>query len=243
MPTFLGAHAIPTEYQSKAQEYISQVCDDWMPEITRRRLAKFCDVFCEKGVFEVADSRRILESGKRFGLLPKIHADELNPFGGAELAAEVGAVSADHLLYASDVGLEAMKQAGVVATLLPAAPLTLMMETCADARRIIALGVPVALGSDLSPSCWLENQQLIIALACYKLKMTPAEAITASTINAAHAIRGAHEIGSIEVGKKADLTVFDVPDFRFLGYRFGTNMVDRVVKNGRVVVENGHLTT
>jgi len=242
VPTFLGAHAIPSEYQSKAQEYVSQVCDDWIPEISRRGLAKFCDVFCEKGVFEIADSRRILESGKRSGLLPKIHADELNPFGGAQLAAEVGAVSADHLLYASEVGLEAMKRAGVIATLLPAAPLTLMLDRYADARKIIAHGVPVALGSDLSPSCWLENQQLIIALASYKLKMSPAEAVTASTINAAHAIRKAHEIGSIEVGKKADLTVFDIPDFRFLGYRFGTNMVDRVVKSGRVVVENGRLT-
>ena len=242
VPTFLGAHAIPAEYESKVPEYVTRVCDDWIPEIARRGLAKFCDVFCEKGVFEIADSRRILESGKRFGLLPKIHADELNPFGGAELAAEVGAISADHLLYASEVGLEAMKRVGVIAILLPAAPLTLMLERYADARKMIAQGVAVALGSDLSPSCWLENQQLIIALACYKLKMTPAEAITASTINAAHAIGKAHEIGSIEVGKKADLTVFDMPDFRFLGYRVGTNMVDRVVKNGRVIVENGRLT-
>jgi len=241
VPTFLGAHAIPSEYQIRTSEYVNQICDDWIPEVAGRGLARFCDVFCEKGVFEIADSRRILESGKRAGLLPKIHADELYPLGGAELAAEVGAVSADHLLYASDAGLEQMKQAGVIATLLPAAPLTLMLDRYADARKIIAHEVPVALGSDLSPSCWLENQQLVIALACYKLKMTPAEAIIAATINAAHAIRKAHEIGSIEVGKKADLTVFDVPDFRFLGYRFGTNMVDRVVKNGKVVVENGRL--
>jgi imidazolonepropionase len=242
VPTFLGAHAIPSEYQAKTPEYVTQICDDWIPKIAGRRLASFCDVFCEKGVFEIADSRRILESGKRVGLLSKIHADELYPLGGAELAAEVGAVSADHLLYASEAGLEQMKRAGVIATLLPAAPLTLMLDKYADARKIIAHGVPVALGSDLSPSCWLENQQLVIALACYKLRMTPAEAIIAATINAAHAIRKAHEIGSIEVGKKADLTVFDVTDFRFLGYRFGTNMVDSVVKNGKVVVENGRLT-
>lgn len=242
-PTFLGAHAIPPEYGNRTSEYVSHLCQNWMPEIARRSLAQFCDVFCEKGVFEIDDSRRILESGKRAGLLPKIHADELYQLGGAELAAETGAVSADHLLFASTSGLQKMKQAGVIAVLLPAAPLTLMMDKYADARGMIAEGVPVALGSDLSPSCWLENHQLIIALACYKLRMTPAEAIIAATINAAHAIRRAHEIGSIEVGKRADLSVFNAKDYRFLGYRLGANMIDEVLKNGRLVVEAGRLTT
>ena len=242
IPTFLGAHAIPPEYQNRTSEYVAQLCDGWIPEIAKSKLARFCDVFCEKGVFEIEDSRRILESGKRAGLLPKIHADELYPLGGAELAAEVGAVSADHLLFASTAGLQQMKQAGVIATLLPAAPLTLMLNKHADARKMMTEGVPVALGSDLSPNCWVENYQLIIALACYTLRMTPAEAIMAATINAAHAVRMAQEIGSIEVGKRADLIILDAPDFRFLAYRFGTNMVDTVVKNGRVVVENGRLT-
>jgi imidazolonepropionase len=242
VPTFLGAHAVPPEYQTRISEYVTELCDNWIPHVAKSKLAEFCDVFCEKGVFEIEDSRRILESGKRVGLLPKIHADELYPLGGAELAAEVGAVSADHLLYASTTGLQMMKRAGVMATLLPAAPLTLMLERYPDARKMIAEGVPVALGSDLSPSCWLENHQLVIALACYKLRMTPAEAITAATINAAHAIKRAHEIGSIEIGKKADLVVLDSPDFRFLGYRFGANMVDMVVKDGKVVVENGRLS-
>jgi imidazolonepropionase len=242
VPTFLGAHAVPTEYQTRITEYVTELCDSWMPQVAEKKLAEFCDVFCEKGVFEIEDSRRILESGKRDGLLPKIHADELYPLGGAELAAEVGAVSADHLLYASTAGIQMMKRAGVIATLLPAAPLTLMLEKYADARKMIAQGVPVALGSDLSPSCWLENHQVVIALACYKLKMTPAETITAATINAAHAIKRAHEIGSIEIGKKADLILLDAPDFRFLGYRFGANMVNTVVKDGKVVVENGRLT-
>lgn len=242
VPTFLGAHAVPPEYEDRVSDYVTQLCDNWIPVVAQRALAEFCDVFCEKGVFGIEDSRRILESGKRVGLLPKIHADELYPLGGAELAAEVGAVSADHLLYASAAGLELMKKAGVIATLLPAAPLTLMLDKYADARRIIAERVPVALGSDLSPSCWLENHQLVLALACYKLRMTPAEAIMAATINAAHAIRRSGEIGSIEVGKKADLNIFDISDFRFLGYRFGTNMVDTVVKNGKVVVENSRLT-
>jgi len=241
VPTFLGAHAVPPEYQDRVDEYVELLCERWVPEVARRRLAVFCDVFCEKGVFEIEDSRRILEAGKRVGLLPRIHADEFFALGGAELAAEVGAVSADHLLFVTATGISALKSAGTIATLLPAAPLTLMLDRYADARKIISEGVPVAIGSDLSPGCWLENPQLAIGLACYKLKMTPAEALVASTINAAHAIRRADEVGSIEVGKQADMLVVDAPDYRFLGYRFGTNMVERVVKKGRVVAEQGRL--
>jgi imidazolonepropionase len=242
IPTFLGAHAIPPEFDGRVDEYVDLIIVDWLPQISQRHLAQFCDVFCEKNVFEIDESRRILLAGKRLGLMPRIHADELYPLGGAELAAEVGAVSADHLLYASDLGVERMREAGVIATLLPAAPLTLMLDRYADARKFITHGVPVALGSDLSPSCWIENEQLVTALACYKLKMTPAEAIMAATINAAHSIRNAHEIGSLEVGKKADLTIFNAKDYRFLGYRLGVNMVETVIKNGRVVVNDGHLT-
>ena len=188
------------------------------------------------------DSRRILLAGREAGLLPRIHADEFYPLGGAELAAEVGAVSADHLLYASATGLTQMRKSGVIATLLPAAPLTLMLDRYADARRMISEGIAVALGSDLSPSCWLENHQLLLALACYKLRMTPAEALTAATINAAHSIRKANEIGSIEPGKKADILVLNAPDFRFLAYRLGLNMVETVVKNGKIAARNGRLT-
>ena len=241
IPTFLGAHAIPLEFEGKAEEYVALVCEDWIPRIEQLRLASFCDVFCEKGVFEIEESKRILLAGKSHGLLPRIHADELYSLGGAELAAEVGATSADHLLYTSQAGMERMKQAGVVATLLPAAPLTLMLGRYADARKFISTGVRVALGSDLSPSCLLENYQLVIALACYEMRMTPAEALTAATINAAHSIRRADRIGSIEEGKKADLVIFQVPDYRFLGYQLGSNMVDTVVKNGKVVVRDGRL--
>jgi imidazolonepropionase len=241
VPTFLGAHAVPPEYQGRTPDFVARVSQEWVEEISKRKLAEFCDVFCEKGVFEIADSRRILEAGKRAGLAARIHADELYPLGGAELAATVGAVSADHLLYASEQGLQRMAQAGVIATLLPAAPLTLMLDKYADARRIISEKVPVALGSDLSPSCWLENYQLVIALACYKLKMTPAEAVTAATINAAHSVQRAHEIGSIEPGKKADIAVFDIPDYRSLGYRLGMNLINTVVKRGRRVVADGAL--
>jgi imidazolonepropionase len=241
VPTFLGAHAIPPEFDGNVDGYVELICKEWMPLIQQRHLAAFCDVFCEKGVFEIEESRRILLAGKRFGLTPRLHADELYPLGGAELAAEVGAVSADHLIYASTTGIEQMSRTGVIATLLPAAPFTLMMDRYADARELIAKRVPVALGSDLSPSCWLENYQLVLAFACYKMRMTPAEAVMATTINAAHSIQRASEIGSIENGKKADIVIFDVPDYRFLSYRLGTNMVDTVVKNGKVVVRDGRL--
>lgn len=241
VPTFLGAHAIPTEFEGRVNEYVDLVCEEWIPRIRELNLATFCDVFCEKGVFEIEESKKILLAGKRHGLLPRIHADELYPLGGAELAADVGAVSADHLLYTSPGGMERMRQAGVVATLMPAAPLTLMLGRYADARKFISIGTPIALGSDLSPSCLLENYQLVLSLACYEMKMTPAEALIAATINAAHSIRKAAEIGSLEVGKKADLVIFDVPDYRFLGYELGTNAADTVIKNGKVVVRGGQL--
>lgn len=241
VPTFLGAHAIPPEFEGNVDGYVELICNNWLPEIQQRHLATFCDVFCEKGVFEIDESRRILLAGKRFGLMPRIHADELYPLGGAELAAEVGAVSADHLLFASAAGMEQMSRARVIATLLPAAPLTLMMDRHADARSFITKRIPVALGSDLSPSCWLVNHQLVLALACYKMGMTPAEAFMAATINAAHSIRRAGEVGSIETGKKADIVIFDAPDYRFLAYRLGMNLVDTVVKDGKVVVRDGRL--
>jgi imidazolonepropionase len=209
--------------------------DEMIPSVARLKLAEFCDVFCEKGVFSADQARRILAAGRKHGLKPKLHADELTPFGGAELAAETGAVSAEHLLFASDRGLQMMAERGVIAVLLPAASFALMIDRYADARRMIEMGVPVALGTDFNPGCWVENMQLIIALACRQLRMTPAEALTASTINAAHALNRAHEVGSLEVGKKADVLIFDAPSHNFLGYRFGVNLVSAVVKEGRLV--------
>jgi imidazolonepropionase len=237
VPTFLGAHAIPPEFLSDPQGYVSLVVDEMIPKVTEKRLAEFCDVFCERGVFSLEQARRVLAAGKNSGLKPRLHADEMSSLGGAELAASIGAVSADHLLYASDEGIKAMAQKGVVATLLPAAAFSLMSGRYADARIIINYGVPVALGTDFNPNCWVENQQLVIAFACHLMKLTPAEAITATTINAAHAVSRANEIGSLEVGKKADVIVLDVPNHKFLGYRFGVNLVDKVIKNGRIVVD------
>lgn len=237
VPTFMGAHAIPNEYKSNPEDYVKIVVEDMIPKVAEKRLAEYCDVFCEKGVFTIEQSKRILEAGKAQGLKPKIHADEMSALGGAELAAHIGAVSAEHLLYASDEGLKAMAEKGVIAVLLPAAAFSLMIGRYADARKMIEYGVPVALGTDFNPSCWIENQQLVIAFACRFMRMKPAEAITASTINAAHAIGRAHEVGSIEVGKKADIIVLNVPNHMFLGYRFGVNLVDKVIKNGRLVVD------
>ena len=240
-PTFMGAHAVPMEYKNNADGYVDLITEEMIPTVAARKLAEFCDVFCEKGVFSIEQSRRILSQGKRYGLMRKLHADEMTQLGGAELAAEMQAVSADHLLFASDDGLKAMAKQGVVAVLLPGASFTHMIQRYADARRMMELGVPVALGTDYNPSCWVESQQMIIALACRQMRMTPAEAIVAATINAAHATNWAHEIGSLEPGKRADIVVLNVPNHRFLGYRFGVNLVDKVIKDGRLDVDGGRL--
>jgi imidazolonepropionase len=237
VPTFLGAHTIPPEFLNNTQGYVSLVIDEMIPRVTEKGLAEYCDVFCERGVFGLEQARRILAAGKNLGLKPRLHADEMSTLGGAELAAGIGAVSADHLLFSSDEGIRAMADKGVVATLLPAAAFSLMVGRYADARVMINAGVALALGTDFNPNCWVENQQLVIALSCHLMKLTPAEAITACTINAAHALNRASEVGSLEEGKKADIIVLDVSNHKFLGYRFGTNLVDKVVKNGRIVVD------
>ena len=237
--TFLGAHAIPTEYDRNADEYVKLIIDEMIPAVANQKLAEFCDVFCEKGVFNKDQSRQILLHGKKYGLKPKLHADEMTPFRGAELAAEVEAVSAEHLLFTSNNGLKAMVEKHVVAVLLPAAAFSLMLGKYANARKMIETSVAVALGTDFNPSCWVENQQIIISLACRQMKLTPAEAITATTINAAHAVNRAHEVGSLELGKKADVIILNVPNHKFLGYRFGANLVDKVLKEGKLVVEQG----
>ncbi|MEM2675973.1 MAG: imidazolonepropionase [Candidatus Bathyarchaeia archaeon] len=237
VPTFMGAHAIPAEYIGNPDQYVNLVIDEMIPAVAERRLAEFCDVFCEKGAFNLEQTRKILTSAKKHGLKLKVHADEMSQLGGAELAASLEAVSAEHLLFASDAGLRALAEKGVIAVLLPAAAFSLMAGRFADARKMIDYGVPVALGTDFNPSCWVENQQLVIAFACHFMRMTPAEAITAATINAAHAIGRASEVGSLEVGKKADIVILNAPNHAFLGYRFGVNLVDKVIKNGRTVVD------
>jgi imidazolonepropionase len=239
--TFMGAHAVPLEYKANPEEFIRIVIEEMLPKVSKEKLAVFCDVFCERGVFTVEQSERILEAGKKWGLIPKIHADEIVSFGGAELAARIGAISADHLLKASELGIEMMAKAGVVAVLLPGTAFFLMEEP-ANARKMIAAGVAVALSTDRNPgSSPTESLPLIMNLACLNMKMTPAEVITACTINAAYAIGRADTIGSIEAGKKADIVLFNAPNYVFLQYNFGVNLVDTVLKNGKVVVKGGVL--
>lgn len=239
--TFMGAHAVPLEYRERPDDFVDLLIREMIPEVARRQLAEFNDVFCERGVFTPEQSRRILEAGRQHGLLPKIHADEIEPYQGAELAAEIGAVSADHLLRASERGIQMMADAGVIAVLLPGTAFFLMAES-ANGRRMIDAGVAVALSTDCNPgSSPTVSMPLIMNLGCLKMGMTPAEVLTAATINAAHAIRRGDQIGSIEPGKQADITIFDVPDFMTLQYRYGVNHVHTVLKKGRVVVSEGSL--
>jgi len=228
--TFLGAHAIPKEYS--ASEYVKIVTDEMLPKASK--YAEFCDVFCEKGFFTPAQSKKILEEGKKHGLLPKIHADEIMDTGGASLAAEVGAISAEHLLMISDKGIRDMAKKGVIGVMLPGTPFCLMLKDYAPARKMIDSGVPIALATDLNPNCYVENMQFMIQLACFNMKMTPAEAICASTFNAACAIGRQDEVGSLEKGKQADIIVLDCPNHLHIPYHFGVNLVETVVKKGEI---------
>jgi imidazolonepropionase len=235
VPTFMGAHEVPREYANRRVEYVDYVIKEMIPAVAAKRLAKFCDVFCEVGVFSIDQSRAILEAGKKAGLAPKIHAEEFKAIGGAELAAELGAVSADHLMMISDRGLRALKRGPTVAVLLPGTTYFLGAGTYAPARKFVAEGVPVALGSDFNPgSCMNFNLQAIVSIACTQMKLTAAEALVAVTINAAHACGVADYVGSLEVGKRADVVVWSAPSVKYLGYQFGVNQAETVIKAGKV---------
>ncbi len=236
VPTFLGAHAIPEEYKGKPDAFVELVIGEMLPAVACSGLAECCDVFCEEGVFSVEQSRRVLEAARKLGFALKLHADEIVPLGGAELAVELGALSADHLVAVTPRGIERLAASNTVAVLLPATTFCLMGSKYAPAREMIAAGVAVALAGDFNPgSSPVNSLPVVMGIACRQLKMTPAEAISAVTINAAHAIGRASELGSIEVGKDADLVIFDAADYRSIAYRFGTNLVDKVIKAGRLV--------
>ena len=237
--TFLGAHALPVEYQNDREAYLRLLCDAAIPQVAEEKLAEFCDVFCETGVFTAEESRRILEAGKRHGLIPKIHADEIDPIGGSQLTKEVGAISAEHLIVCPPAGIAAMAEAGTVACCLPATSFYLG-STYAPVRDMIAADVPVALASDFNPgSCPSLNLQLVMNLGCLRYKMTPEEVLTAVTLNAAAAIGRADRIGSLEPGKLADLVIWEAPDLDYICYRMGSNLTRTVIKKG--VVERIHL--
>lgn len=240
--TYMGAHAVPEEFKGNTQGYIDFMCEKVMPYVRKNKLAEFMDVFCEDGVFSPDESRIIMQKGKEQGFKLKIHADEIIPLQGAELAGEMGAVSAEHLVAASDEGIEAMAKAGVTAVVLPGTSFYLMLGKYAQAKKMMEKGVRVAIATDYNPgTCPTENLQSIMTFACYGMKLTPEEIIKGMTLNAAHAVDRAGEIGSLEVGKKADIVIFDAPNVEYIVYHFGINHVDTVIKDGKTVVANGKI--
>ncbi|HEY3247156.1 MAG TPA: imidazolonepropionase [bacterium] len=239
IPTFLGAHAVPPEYAGDADAYVQLIIDEMLPAVIDEDLAEFCDVFCEAGAFSPEQSRTILVAARDAGLEGKLHADELSDLGGAALAAEVEAISADHLLMASDDGLRTMAAAGTMAVLLPGTAFFLGLGY-APAGRMLDAGVAIALGTDFNPGTSpTYSMAMVVALACVGMKLTPAQAVVGATINAAHALAVAEEVGSLETGKAADLIVLDIADYRELPMHFGVNPVDTVIKRGRIVYRAG----
>ena len=239
VPTFMGAHEFPDEWRDDRGGYVNLVVDEMLPAVSGEGLARYCDVFCEKGVFTVEQSRRILLAAREHGLEPKLHADELHAFGAAELAGELRARSADHLVRVSESGMRALAEAGVAAVLLPGTSLSLGGSAYAPARRLIDAGVPVALATDCNPgSSMTESMQIVAALASMMLRMTPEEVMCASTINAAYACGVEDATGVIAAGRSCDLVVWAVDDYRAIPYHYGVNLVRQVVARG-VVVRDG----
>lgn len=232
--TFLGAHAVPPEYAGRSDEYIDFLIEEALPNVRAERTVGFCDVFCEQGVFSLEQSERLLKAARKYRFKLKLHADEMVSFGGAELAVKLRAVSADHLLHVSDRGIRRLAASPVIATLLPLTAFSLD-EPYARGREMIDAGCAVALASDLNPgSCFSASVPMLFALACIHMKLTPEEAVTALTLNGAAAVGRADTIGSIDVGKKADLVLLQYPSYKFLPYHVGMNIVDTVIKDGRI---------
>lgn len=234
--TFMGAHAIPKDYKDNPDDFVDIIIKDMLPEVAKRKLARFCDVFCEEGVFSIEQTREILLAAREYGMELKLHADEIEPLGGAELAAEIGCVTADHLIAASDIGIEEMAKKGVIANLLPGTSFNLQTGKFAPARKMVDIGVPIALSTDYNPgSCPTENLQLIMSFGSLIMKLTPEEVITGVTINGAAALGLEKEVGSLEIGKQGDIVIFDAPNLEYILYHFGVNHVDTVIKKGKIV--------
>ncbi|MCL2416231.1 MAG: imidazolonepropionase, partial [Defluviitaleaceae bacterium] len=233
--TFMGAHAIPHEYSENPNGYADLLINEIIPEISSLNLAEYCDIFCEKAIFSIEQSRKILQAAKAHGFGVKIHADEIIPMGGAALAAELGAISAEHLIEADDYGLEQMSKSGTIAILLPATSFYLG-KNFARAQKMIELGIPIAVATDFNPgSSPNYNMQFCLNLAYLKYRMNPAQALCAATLNAAAAIGLSESKGSVEIGKDADIILWDCPDLDFLFYRYGNNQVHKVIKSGCVL--------
>ena len=235
--TFLGAHAVPEEYKGEEEKFIDYIIKEVLSVVAEKKLAEFCDVFCEKNVFSLEQSKRLLLKAKEMGLGLKLHADEIVQLGGAELAAELGAVSADHLLQASERGIKEMARAGVVATLLPGTAFSLK-EPYPKARYMIDKQCAVALATDMNPgSCFTESIPLIFALATIYMNMSVEEAVSALTINGAAALNREKTIGSIDIGKKGDIVILEFPSYKYIPYHLGVSCVEKVIKNGRIVFD------
>ncbi len=233
--TFLGAHAFPPDFKDRHSEYIDLLCDRLLPYISKRKLAQFCDVFCEVGYFSVDESRQILEKARSQGLALKLHSDEFNSIGGTILAAELQAISVDHLEHISDEAIGHLKHGKTVAVVLPGVSFFLK-NPYAPARKLIDAGISVAIASDFNPgSCMSFSMPLMMTIACTQMSMTPEEAITATTLNGAAAIGLSDQVGSIEVGKRADIILYEIPNYRYLAYHFGINLVAKVIKNGTIL--------
>ncbi len=235
VPTFLGAHAFPPEFDQDRRGYVDEILR-MLEELQKQPLAEYCDVFVESGAFSVEEARQIFEKAISCGLRLKLHAGEFSDIGGVELGVDMGVTSIDHLDYISTDGMRRMAERKTIGVLLPGVPFHLMTGHCAPAREMIEAGVPIALATDFNPgSCPTLSMQMIVALACRHMRLTAAEAINASTINASHAVDRGDRIGSLEVGKQADIIILNIPDHRQLPYWFGMNLVERVIKNGRIV--------
>ena len=242
VPTFMGAHDVPPEYRDRREEYIRLLVDTLIPEVSRRGLAEFFDIFCEPGVFSVEETRALIQAAKAAGFKIKVHADEFVTLGGAELAAEVGAASAEHLIAVSEEGIARLAASDTAAILLPGVSFFLMMDKRAPARRLIDAGAVVALATDFNPgSSNLSAMPFVLQLGVFTLGMTVEEAINACTGNAAYAVGRHGTVGSLEPGKKMDLLLCDIPDHVSLAYDAGRNPVRTVIKNGRVVVADGRM--
>ena len=237
VPTFLGAHEIPEEYRDgRADEYVELVIEEMLPFVAKKELAKFCDVFCETGVFDIEQTRKICLAAKKLGLGIKLHADEIKPIGGAELGVELGAVSVDHLVEVSPEGIEAIASSNTVAVLLPGTSLFLGKGKFAPARDLIDAGAVVALATDFNPgSSPTTNLPLIMSLACTAMRMTPKEVWPAVTLDAAFAVGLGERIGSITIGKQADLIIWDAPNHSIVPYFYGESLAEMVIKKGKII--------
>lgn len=240
--TFMAAHAIPEEYKGNAKAYLDEIVEQMLPEVKKEKLAEFCDIFCEKNVFTAEESRYLLSKAKELGFKLRIHADEIASIGGVDVATELSAISAEHLMMATDEGIAKMSQAGVIGNLLPATTFSLMEDTYAPARKMIDAGMAITLSTDSNPgSCPTANMQFVMQLGCFMLRLTPIEVLNAVTINAAYSVNRQERVGSLTVGKEADIAIFDAPNIDYPLYFFATNLIHQVYKKGQLVVDQGRI--